>query len=186
MGSQSKRSDQALGRFLRRVWQVDVAPLLRGKYAAQRRKSARVTGKVAATGGLFVDTLLRLRGKPFTRFMTVMGSSLGALLPDVWDWSWLRSSADEQDRKVIADQVQRRAAQLSEDEALALFGLAPTASQEQLKHAWRIVSQRWHPDKAGNAEQRAEYHLRFVAYQSAYERLSRAYDEGRLPREKSE
>jgi len=186
MPNESKQSDEALGRFLRQVWQSDVEPLLRGKYADQRRKSARVTGKVAATGGLVVDTLLRLRGKPFTRFMTVMGSSLGAMLPDVWDWKWLRSAADEEDRKVIADQVQRRAARLSENGALKLFGLAPTASQEQLKHAWRIVSQRWHPDKAESPAERAEFHVRFVAYQAAYERLSRAYDDGRLPREKSE
>jgi hypothetical protein len=181
MPRSSKRSDEALRRFLRRVWRTDVQPLLRGKYASQRRKSARMGGKVAATGGLVLDSLFRLRGRPFTRAMSVMGSSLGAMLPDVWDWKWLRSSADKEDRKVVADQVKRRAAQLSEAEALSWFGLAPTASHEQLKHAWRIVSQRWHPDKAPDAGRRREYQIRFVAYQAAYERLCRAYEEGRLP-----
>lgn len=183
MPTPSKQSDQALGRFLRRVWRVDVEPLLRGKYAAQRRKSARVGGKVAATGGLLIDSLLRLRGRPFTRFMSVMGSSLGAMLPDVWDWKWLQATADQEDRQVVTDQVQRRAAQLPEVEALALFGLLPTASREQLKHAWRMLLQCWHPDKAPDPQRRAEYQLRFVAYQAAYERLCRAYDEGQLPRE---
>lgn len=181
MAKPGRPSDEALRRFLRRVWRTDVEPLLRGKYAAQRRKSARVGGKVAATGGLLLDSLLRLRGKPFTRAMSVMGSSLGALLPDVWDWKWLRTSADEQDRKVVADQVERRAAQLPEADALALFDLPPTASREQLKQVWRTVSQRWHPDKVPDPQQRTEYHLRFVAYQAAHERLCRAYDEGRLP-----
>jgi len=181
MSKSSEGSDAALGRFLRRVWQADVEPLLRGKRAAQRRKSARVGGKVAATGGLVIDTLFRLRGKPFTRAMTVMGSSLGAMLPDVWDWKWLRTSATRADRQVITDQVKRRAAQLPEADALALFGLPPTASREQLKETWRTLSHRWHPDKAPDEQQRPEYHVRFVTYQAAYERLRVAYDEGRLP-----
>jgi hypothetical protein len=182
MSASGQPGDEALRRFLRRVWQDDVQRLLRGKYADQRRKGARVGGKVAATGGLVLDSLFRLRGKPFTRAMTVLGSSFGAMVPDVWDWHWLHSSADQEDRQVVADRVRQRAAQLSDVEALALFGLAPTASHEQLKHAWRIVSQRWHPDKAPDAERRTEYHVRFVAYQAVHKRLSRAYDEGRLPR----
>jgi hypothetical protein len=186
MRKSPRPSDEALSRFLHRVWRSDVQPLLRGKHADQRRKSARVGGKIAAAGGLVVDSLFHLRGKPFTRAMTVMGSSLGAMLPDVWDWKWLRNSADEQARKFVTEQVKRRAAELPEADALELFSLLPTASREQLKQSWRIASQRWHPDKAPDAEQRNEYHLRFIAYQAAYERLCRAYDEGRLPRQKSE
>ena len=181
MTEPSQPSDAALGKFLRRVWRTDVEPLLRGKRAAQRRKSARVGGKVAATGGLVLDTLFRLRGKPFTRAMSVMGSSLGAMLPDVWDWKWLSSSATSEQRRVVTDQVKRRAAELPEADALALFDLPATASQEQLKQAWRTVSQRWHPDKAPSEAERPEYHVRFIAYQAAYERLCQAYDAGRLP-----
>lgn len=181
MTGPSQPTDAALGKFLRRVWRSDVEPLLRGKRAAQRRKSARVGGKVAATGGLVLDTLFRLRGRPFTRAMSVMGSSFGALLPDVWDWGWLRSSATREQRKVVADQIKRRAAELPEADALALFDLPATASQEQLKQAWRTVSQRWHPDKAPSEAERPEHHVRFVTYQAAYERLCQAYDEGRLP-----
>ncbi len=181
MAQSTNRGDDALGRFLRRVWQTDVEPLLRGKRAEQRRKSARVGGIVAATGGLVLDTIFRLRGKPFTRAMSVMGSSLGAMLPDVWDWKWLRSATSE-DRKVVADQVKRRAAELPEADALALFDLPPTSSREQLKQTWRTLSQRWHPDKAPDETRRPEYHLRFVTYQAAYECLCQAYDKGRLPR----
>jgi hypothetical protein len=177
------RSDdnQALRRFLRRVWREDVAPLLRGKRAAQRRKAARVSGKAAAATGLFVDGVFGLKGKPFTRFMTVVGSSFGAMLPDVWDWSWLRQSA-KSERKVVVEQVRRRARQLPEADALELLGLPESATRRQLKEAWRTVSQRWHPDKAPDEERRAEYHVRFLAYRAAYERLVEAYDEGRLPR----
>ncbi|MBU0639965.1 MAG: J domain-containing protein [Planctomycetes bacterium] len=181
MAKQSTPDSQALRRFLRRVWCEDVAPLLRDKRAAQRRKSARVSGKVAATTGLFVDGLFGLKGKPFTRFMTVVGASLGAMLPDVWDWRWFRESADREQQRVVAEKVAQRARKLPEVEALELFGLGRTATRDQLKHAWRSVSQRWHPDKVPDQRQRAEYHVRFVAYQAAYELLCRAYDEGRLP-----
>ncbi len=111
----------------------------------------------------------------------VMGSSLGAMLPDVWDWKWLSSSATPEQRKVVTDQVKRRAAELPEAGALALFDLPATASQEQLKQAWRTFSQRWHPDKAPSEAERPEYHVRFIAYQAAYEHLCQAYDDGRLP-----
>jgi len=179
--SAAQPGDEAFRRFLRRVWRSDVEPLLRGKYADQRRKAARLGGRVAATGGLVLDSIFRLRGRPFTRALSVVGSSFGAMLPDAWDWKWFRSTADADDRKVATEQLQRRAAQLSEVEALALFGLTPSASYEQLKHAWRIASQRWHPDKAP-AEGRCEHQARFVTYQAAYERLRQAYEQGRLPR----
>lgn len=171
----------AFRRFLRRVWQEDVARLVDDRRAAQRTKSARVAGKAAAATGLFVDALLGLRGKPFTRFMTVMGTSVGAMLPDVWDWKWLRESATPAQRDAVAEDVRRRAAALPEADALELFELAPTATRDELKRAWREVLQHWHPDKAPDETTRAEYHLRFLAYKTAYERLAQAYDEGRLP-----
>jgi hypothetical protein len=173
---------EAFRRFLRRVWQEDVGPLLRDQRAVQRKKSARVAGTAAAGAGLLLDGLLRLRGKPFTRFMTVVGSSLGALLPDVWDWEWLRDSADAAEQAAVAEGVQRQAARLPEADALALFGLPESATRDELKRAWRDAARRWHPDKALAEADRLEYQVRFVAYSAAYERLERAYDEGRLPR----
>ena len=181
MSKAKPKSDVALGRFLRRVWKHDVEPLLRDQRASQRRSSARAGGRIAATGGLLLDSLFGLRGRPFTRAMTVMGSSLGAMLPDVWDWKWLRSSATQKQRRVVADQVERRAAELPEADALALFGLTAHATRAELKQAWRAVSKRWHPDKAPDDSARAEFHLRFVAYQAAYHRLESAYDNGHLP-----
>ncbi len=180
MAKRTSKQDESLRRFYRRVWKQDVAPLLRGGRRAQRAKSARFTGTIAASAGLFADKLLRLKGRPFARFMTVMGSSLGAMLPDVWDWNWLRS-ADTRQRRVVDEQVRRRAAELPEAEALELFGLTPAATRDDLKRAWREISRRYHPDKAADESQRAEFHLRFLTYRAAYDRLCRAYDESRLP-----
>jgi hypothetical protein len=177
--------NDAFRRFLRRTWREDVGPLLRDRREAQRRKSARVTGKTAAAAGLFIDGVLGLKGKPFARFLTVVGSSLGAMLPDVWDWEWLRDSATPDEREVIAEHVARRAEALPEADALELFGLPPTATRDELKAAWRETARRWHPDKAPDDARRAEYHVRFLAYTAAYERLGRAYDEGRLPQKES-
>ena len=174
---------EAFRRFLRRTWRDSVAPLLRDRRAEQRKKAARVTGKAAAATGLLVDGVLGLKGRPFTRFLTVVGSTLGAILPDAWDWEWLRESADSAEREAVTETVRCEAARLPEREALELFELAPTASREMLKQAWRSVLQRWHPDKAPNAGRREEYHLRFLAYKAAYERLCAAYEAGRLPRD---
>jgi hypothetical protein len=164
---------EAFRRFLRRVWRDDVAPLLADRRAEQRRKAARVTGKLAAATGLLFDGVFRLKGKPFTRFMTVMGTSLGAMLPDVWDWEWLRSDAAPEEREAVAERVAARAGELEEAEALAMFGLTPGATAADVKQAWRAVLQRWHPDKAPDEARRAEYHVRFLAYKAAYERIAR-------------
>ena len=180
MARRDTKQNESLRRFYRRVWKQDVAPLLRGARQAQREKAARTSGSIAASAGLLADKLLGLKGRPFARFMTVMGASLGAMLPDVWDWEWLRS-ADETQRRVVDDQVRRRAAELPEAEALALFGLAPTAERDDLKKSWREVSLECHPDKAVDNAQRAEFHLKFLTYSSAYEQLSQAYEDGRLP-----
>jgi hypothetical protein len=181
MAATGPDQNEALRRFLQRVWQQDIRPLLRGKYAEQRRYGARIAGSLAAGAGLLLDSLLRLRGRPFTRALTVLGSTFGALLPDVWDWQWLRCRAGAQEEEMVSRQVLRRAAGLDLVEALALFNLTPTASRHQLRHAWREVSQRWHPDKAPDGPSRREYHLRFVTYQAAYQRLLSAYDAGQLP-----
>jgi DnaJ-domain-containing protein 1 len=173
----SRGTDTALSEFLRRVWREDVAPLLRGRRAEQRRKAARMGGRVAAAGGLLVDTVFRLRGKPFTRFMTVMGARLGAMAPDVWDWKWF-SRADRAVREEVTRQVQRRAAELAEAEARALLGVGARADGEAIKHAWREAARRWHPDKAADDMQRAEYRLKFIAYQAAYARLTERAQEG--------
>jgi hypothetical protein len=182
MGKSPDQCEERFSRFVQRVWTADVVPLLRGRLAEQRKTGARWGGTTAAAGGALLDGFLRLRGRPFTRAMTVLGTTLGALVPDLWDWNWLRTGAGDQERSVLEEQVRRRAAELPEDEALALFDLPPCATLEELRHAWRAMSLRWHPDKAPDDARRREYELRFVAYQSAYDRLSAAFDAGRLPR----
>jgi hypothetical protein len=172
--------DEALRRFLRRVWRRDVAPLLRGELARARRRGAATGGRAAAAGGLLIDSLLRLRGRPFTRMLTVMGASLGAMLPDVWSWELLRGA--EPRLRARADEcVRRRADGIRQREALELLGLAPTATRDDLRRAWRRVSRRWHPDKAPNDAARAEHQTRFIAYRAAYERLLELYQGGALP-----
>lgn len=179
MSDPGQAESEAFRRFIRRVWRDDVTPLLRDR-ADQRRKAARVTGRIAAGTGLAIDSLLRLRGRPFTRFMTVVGSSFGAMLPDVFDWSWLRS-ADVDAQRTMVDAARRRGADLGDAEALELFELGPGASVDDLKRAWHAMAHRWHPDRAPDEAARAEHHVRFVTYQAAYERLRAAYEAGRLP-----
>lgn len=173
---------EAFRQFLRRVWRDDISPLLQDRRAAQRKATARVVGKAAATGGLLLDSLFGLKGKPFGRFMTVVGSTVGAILPDAWDWDWLRDQASPEDRHTIEEKLRQRADALSDDEALAIFDLPATASLDDLKSAWRETALRCHPDRAASEALKSEYTIRFVAYSQAHERLKRAFDAGRLPR----
>lgn len=181
MAATGPNSD-AFRRFVHRVWESDIVPLLRGERAAERRRAARVAGGIAAAGGLLADTVLRLKGRPFTRFMTVFGTSLGALLPDIWDWRWVREQASQAQRRLISERLARRARQASLKEALELFGLSASTSREELQQVWRATAQRWHPDKTADEAQRREYQVRFTTYRAAYERLVQAHDEGALPR----
>ncbi len=177
-----RAEDEAFRRFLRRCWQQDVVPLLRDDVKTeQRRRGARLGAKVAAAGGLLIDSVLRLRGRPVTRFLTVLGSSMGAMLPDVWDSRLLRERFSPRQREQVARRVQQRAAGLELAEALALTGLDPRASREQMRARRRVVLARWHPDRAADEVQREDYRLRFVALQAAFERIEQAYADGRLP-----
>lgn len=169
-------------RFLRRVWTQDVAPLLRGPHARQRASAARVGGTIAGAAGLLVDRLLGLRGRPTTRALTVLGATLGAMLPDAWDWKYLNGLNDEGAKAEAAEHARRRAAELPEGEALELFGLSPASTREELQAAWREVVMRWHPDRARSSSARMEHHVTFLVYRTAYERLCAAYDAARLPR----
>lgn len=178
----SSAQDRAFQEFMERVWRLDVAPLLRGRYARQRSIAARAGGQVAAAGGRLIDRLLRLRGQPFTRAGAVLGSSLGALLPDVWDWQWLRNRSSPRQREQVARGVRAQAENLDDHEALALFGLDARSSRDELHEAWRAICKQWHPDLARTSAERRERHVRFIAYQAAYERLEQAYEAGRLPR----
>ncbi|TWT45554.1 Chaperone protein DnaJ [Phycisphaerae bacterium RAS1] len=176
----SEGASEAFHRFLRRVWQRDIRPLLSGVQADRRARYARAGGKAAAAAGLLLDGALRLRGRPFTRFLTVMGSSLGAIAPDVFEWDLFARLKPEQ-RSAAEGRVERAARELPDAEALALFELSPSATRDDLRSAWRGAAQRWHPDKAPDEQQRAEHQVRFLTYQAAYERLTEAFDEGRLP-----
>lgn len=177
------RSEQAMQQFLARVWRDDVGPLLRGRHAAQRRTGARVGGTLAGGAGAVLDGLFRLRGRPFTRALTVLGARLGAIAPDAWTWEWLRSDADAAQRRAVAEGVERQSGGLSDEEALALLDLDPRSTRQELQNAWRAVLLRWHPDRAPDEPRRAEYRVRFLAYQGAYERVRAAFEAGKLPRE---
>lgn len=171
------KSDEAFRAFVQRVWRDDVAPVLRD-HRGQRAASARWLGSAAGGAGLLLDGVLRLRGRPFTRMLTVIGASAGAMLPDLLDWSWLRSHASDADRAVLADAASRRAAEFQDAEAMALLGLTPPCTDDGLRAAWREAAHRWHPDRA-DAARRDEHRLRFIACQKAYERLEASLAAGR-------
>lgn len=179
MPSQPDPADEAFRRLMERVWQRDVAPLLRGKYAQHRATGAKIGGKAAAGMGLALDRLFGLKGRPFQRSLGVLGSTLGAVVPDAWDSSW-QQRADAADRRTVEDQVQHEAAMLELREAAALLGLTNLNDREALRAAWHVQAKRWHPDIAP-AEQREAHRIRFVACQAAYERLNAAFERGELP-----
>lgn len=172
--------DEAFTRFVRRMWTRDIAPLLRGRRAKQRRTTARVGGTIAGLTGTALDKLFGLRGRPFARALTVVGSTVGAILPDAWDWNWLMRSATPTQRSAAFDALRDGAAALPHREALELLGLKPGANADELHRAWRALAAQWHPDKARDPEQRAVHTARFVAYQAAYDALVAALDRGEL------
>lgn len=179
--SRASASDIAFRRLMQRVWHEDVAPLLRGKYAEQRAGGARIGGKAAAGFGFALDRLFGFKGKPFQRSLGVLGTTLGAMVPDVWDATWLRQRADDADRQTVTEQVQHGAAELDLKAAAELLELDDINDREALRDAWRVQAKRWHPDVAPQ-ERGEEHRLRFVACQAAYERISRAFENGELPR----
>lgn len=174
-------ADAAFRRFARRVWRDDVAPLLRGRLAAQREKTATLGGQVAGSAGRLLDRALGLRGQPFARALTIMGASLGAMLPDAWDWDWLQDAATPAQRRTVRKRLERHAAELDEAAALALFGLEPQATHAEFRAAWRAASLLWHPDKARTEEQRRAFTIRFAALCAARDQIEAAFSDGRLP-----
>lgn len=181
MSRPDSKSDLAFRRLMQRVWHEDVAPLLRGRYADQRASGARLGGKAASGVGFALDRLFGFKGKPFQRSLGVLGATLGAVVPDVWDTSWLRERANDADRSTVAEQVQHGAAGLDLAAAAELLDLNDLNDHDALREAWRIQAKRWHPDVAP-PERREEHRLRFIACQAAYDRLTRAFELGELPR----
>lgn len=167
------QSEAAFRRLMQKVWQDDVAPLLRGKYAAQRATGARVGGKAGAGLGYALDRLFGFRGRPFQRSLGSLGATLGAVVPDAWDRTWMRDTADADDRKQVEQGVKRGAAALDLVQAAELLEIDVNCTPDELQDAWRMQAKRWHPDlaPAGRAD---EYRLRFIACQAAYERLRAA------------
>lgn len=180
--SDRTNEDAQLRAILDRIWQHDVRPLLSDRHADQRRTTARLSTRAAVAAGGLLDKALRLRGRPFTRSLAVLGGAGGALLPDLWNWSWWRAR-DAETQAAIQDRIARRAAELSDEEALRLLDLSPTASAEDARAAWHVIAQRWHPDKATDEADRRERHLRFVIYEQAYRQIQAAHAAGRLPRQ---
>lgn len=169
--SPRSRSDRAFAAFLQHAWQQDIIPQTRGRQAQTRRVLARSAGRLAASAGLILDSLLHLRGRPFSRMLTILGGSAGAMLPDAWDWQWFaRQSA--QRREAVVECVKDSGEGMSREQALALLGLTADATADEIRAAWRDAARRWHPDHAG-ATERDMYRLRFIASRAAYEALQR-------------
>lgn len=166
--------EAAFQAFLQRVWVNDVRPMLNDHRAQQRASTARTVGMGGAAAGMAVDKLLGLKGKPFTRALTVFGASMGAILPDALDWNWVRRAAGQGEREALQQQTALRAGEIDLTEALRLMGFSQVPSAELLREAWREAANRWHPDKAPDVADKPEYQLRFIALQHAYERIRAA------------
>lgn len=57
--------------------------------------------------------------------------------------------------------------------AFKTLGVSPTASQSEIKSAWKKLSKEFHPDKVKNSELREAAHEKFMEIQQAYELLSK-------------
>ena len=171
-------TDEKLHAFYRRLWEKRILPQLSAENAPRQEKRTRRTARWASASGRFVDSLLGLRGKPFTRAFTSIGVDLS--MPQTWDWKWFGRQTQATRERLNAE-AEAAAAKLEFDEALSLFGLSGSASHDDLKAAWRAAAHRWHPDRARSEEERQQAHSHFVTLQAAYERLRAAYEAGKIP-----
>ncbi|MGE3180855.1 MAG: J domain-containing protein [Phycisphaerae bacterium] len=171
-----KDHEAAYREFLNRVWRKDIFPLIASSDPLGRRKFAVRGAQVAAAAGMTVDKVLGLRGRPFTRAFTVVGGTLGAVTPDLWDWNWVRAVSRSIKEEVVQEKLDRGVRDLKVDEALAVFGLEKGASREEITRAWRVLAKKWHPDHAPDDSARLEYAMRFKTYSAIYEQLCAARD----------
>jgi hypothetical protein len=171
-------ADDSLQRFYRRLWQQRILPSLSHEQQDKQLHRTRQTARWASAGGRFIDSLLGLRGRPFTRALTSLGVDLS--LPKTWDWNWVSRQSD-QTRQRIDSAAQAETARLENTQALALFGLDPSASLDDLRAAWHAAAHRWHPDRARTDEQRCQAHTRFITLQATYTHLCSQYKAGKLP-----
>jgi len=97
---------------------------------------------VAAIGGLLLATLLFLTGRGGSAIAAVI--MLGPLV-----WSWLKQPGAGAARPRGTDRTPR-AGGMSREEAYAVLGLAPGASEEQVRAAHRRLMAAAHPDRGGS------------------------------------
>lgn len=171
-------ADDNLRDFYRRLWEHRIYPQLSAEDAERQAQRTRQTARWASASGRFLDSLLGLRGRPFTRAFTSLGVDLS--MPKAWDWQWFGQQS-EATRAQLNAEAEAEVARLEIEQALALFGLSRSATEEELKAAWRVAAHRWHPDRAHTAEEREQAHSHFVTLQAAYERLLTAYQAGKIP-----
>jgi hypothetical protein len=94
---------------------------------------------IAALGGISLAVLLLLTGRG--------PAALSALIlfgPLAWSW-W------KQDRRAARPQAGRRPGdRMSREEAYAVLGLSPGATEADIRAAWLRLMQAAHPDKGGS------------------------------------
>lgn len=52
-----------------------------------------------------------------------------------------------------------------------VLGISPNASDDEIKHAYRTLSKKYHPDANINSEHQAEYTEKFKQVQNAYKTI---------------
>jgi hypothetical protein len=98
---------------------------------------------VVALGGLLLATLLFLTGRGGSAIAAVI--MLGPLV-----WSWLQKPGPGAARKPRFGPAPAARGNMSRDEAFAVLGLAPGASEAQIRDAHRRLMRMAHPDSGGS------------------------------------
>ena len=59
-----------------------------------------------------------------------------------------------------------------------VLGISPAASPEEIRHAYRELARRWHPDQFTDEAQKAEAQEKLIAINSAYEQAMKLANAG--------
>ncbi len=166
---------------LRQTWQEDVLPLLKDRSMVARVGRAGLLAAFGAIVGEVADLACQWYfRKKFgfgARLGGVIGATAGAFSPEIINWAAAYNELDEGQREFVDDRIRMRVVARELIELLGYFELAPTASLNELKRAYKQKVLAFHPDR----NKSSDAHVKMVAINAARERLLAAYASGLLP-----